>query len=232
MKLKSFAKRMNIESDFYSFNPLYSSFLQSGVDSNDYETLCLKKGEVLYFQRFNRQGFYFIIEGLAKMELSHPTPRVIRLCKRGDMVGYGSWLVPKTENYKLMALQDTTVQFWTKDASESLQRKSTLVNQLLIEHLAQVILHKDERIASLQGETVENRVAHLLLWLAKNFGRQTAQGLLIDISLDRDCMAQLAGTIPVTLARVLTYFEQEKIILREKRKVLVLNIQELEKKTF
>jgi CRP-like cAMP-binding protein len=219
-------------SNEFSVGPIFLKFAKSGLGKFGelFEVLNQEKGDVFNFRRFGQEGFYLIESGLIKLEIVRPKPRILRLCRPGDLAGYGSWAADPATKYQLVALQDSKVQFWTRSGFEELQRRSPEVNELLIQHLIQIIIHKDERIAALESSKVENRIGHLVSWMAKNFGETMSDGTLIDLQLDRESMAQLAGTTPETLSRVLTQFEEENILRRKRRKLLVLDLGKLSKK--
>lgn len=215
----------------YFVEPEFNKFLKgSQIPAGLYEIVHYKKGETFNFRRLGQNGFYYIADGLLKLEIASPAPRILRLCRPGDLAGFGNWMADLSVRYQLVALTDCEVQFWTKDGFERLQKQFPEISELIIRHLIQVIMHKDERLASLENNSVETRVIHLLIWLAKNYGTKLDDGMLIDVELDRPSMAQLAGTIPVTLSRVLTLLEDDKLLRRRRRQLVVLDLTELQKR--
>jgi len=218
--------------DSYSVQSVFQKFLKSGVNSFEdyYENFTHKKGDVFNLSRMNQKGFYFILSGLIKLEMVSPTPRIIRLCKTGDLVGYGNWLTDSTTKYRLVALQDCVVQFWSHKGFEEARLASPELSDLVIRHLVQVVLHKDERLASLENSSVEERVKSLLKWMGRNFGTKSDEGILIDIHLDRESMAQLAGTVSETFSRVLTLLEHDGIISRKGRQIVITDLDGLNEK--
>ena len=64
-----------------------------------------------------------------------------------------------------------------------------------------------ERYRELATERVGRRVAHALMRLARQAGWQTDEGLLIDMPLSRQDLAQMTGTTLYTVSRVLSGWE-------------------------
>ena len=69
---------------------------------------------------------------------------------------------------------------------------------------------------------VHDRLQQLLIWLAGKFGRNVEQGQLIDLRLTHQEIAEVVGTTRVTVTRLLSQFEQEGIIYRPRRHLIVL----------
>ncbi len=66
----------------------------------------------------------------------------------------------------------------------------------------------------------------LLSWLAKRFGRNAAQGQLIDLRLTHQDLSELLGSTRVTVTRLLSQFEQQGLIQRLPLHRIVLKEEE------
>ncbi|NCJ08303.1 helix-turn-helix domain-containing protein [Synechococcales cyanobacterium C] len=66
-----------------------------------------------------------------------------------------------------------------------------------------------------------------LNWLARKFGREVAQGHLVDLRLTHQNIADLIGLTRVTVTRVLNQLEQQGLIERRSRQQLIVNESEL-----
>lgn len=95
--------------------------------------------------------------------------------------------------------------------------------------LLRIINLKDRRIVGLEHHSAKNRVASLLLSLIEKFGEPSKHGTKLNVELDRKTMAGLAGTVVETFSRIITDLEDEKVILRERRKITVLNKEHLKR---
>jgi CRP-like cAMP-binding protein len=77
------------------------------------------------------------------------------------------------------------------------------------------------RLRELSTETVERRIAHALLRLARQAGRRTAQGTEICFPLSRQDIAELSGTTLHTVSRTLSAWEKDGIVSSAHRHVVV-----------
>lgn len=88
-----------------------------------------------------------------------------------------------------------------------------------------VLLHAqqtEELLRIVRQERMHCRLQELLVWLARKFGRPVPSGLLIDLRLTHQAIAEAIGTTRVTVTRLLNQFEREGSISRFKRHYIVL----------
>jgi CRP-like cAMP-binding protein len=77
------------------------------------------------------------------------------------------------------------------------------------------------RLREVSTETVERRIAHALLRLARQAGRRTAEGTEICFPLSRQDIAELAGTTLHTVSRTLSAWEKDGIVSSAHRHVVI-----------
>jgi CRP-like cAMP-binding protein len=62
-----------------------------------------------------------------------------------------------------------------------------------------------------------------LAWLGDKFGRQVKQGKLIELPLTHQELADIMGTTRVTVTRLINQLEQEGIISRPRRHIIIVH---------
>lgn len=80
----------------------------------------------------------------------------------------------------------------------------------------------DELLRILRIERMYYRLYQLLLWLGNKFGDRVAEGILINIRLTHQELADLIGSTRVTVTRLLNQLETEQKILRPGRFNIIL----------
>jgi CRP-like cAMP-binding protein len=85
-----------------------------------------------------------------------------------------------------------------------------------------------ERYRELATERVERRVARALLRLVEQASRHVDSGLLIDLSLSRQDLAEMTGTTLYTVSRILSGWERENLVAVGRGQVVVRYRQGLE----
>jgi|SRR5688572_9340866 len=83
-------------------------------------------------------------------------------------------------------------------------------------------LHELEvRYRQLATEKVERRVARALLRLVQQAGRPIEAGVLIDLPLSRDDIAQMTGTTLYTVSRIVSRFETDGLLEAGRQRVVI-----------
>ena len=73
---------------------------------------------------------------------------------------------------------------------------------------------------------IREKVAESFVYLNEVFGTDPSTKKL-NVELDRQEIADVAGTTPEQVSRQLSDFEDEKLILRKKREIQILNVKGL-----
>jgi CRP-like cAMP-binding protein len=75
----------------------------------------------------------------------------------------------------------------------------------------------------MSSEQVEQRIAHVLLRLAKQAGRKTAAGVEIDFPISRQDVAEMTGTTLHTVSRILSAWEQRGLVEGGRQRIVLRN---------
>jgi len=181
-------------------------------------------GEKLSFQENKEDGFYCVQQGHGQVGYADDYKSgVVRICGPGDLIGYET----SSGKIQALALDQMKVCFFPRNSFLNLQKNNSDIANGVIQSLVRIIGVKNERIIGLENHSIKNRIAATLVSLMKKFGTPSEYGTLIDLKIDRKTLAKLAGTVVESLARILTEFENEKIIVREGRKIHVADKEKL-----
>ena len=93
--------------------------------------------------------------------------------------------------------------------------------------LATRIQEFQDRFREIATERVERRIARALLRLASQTGRKLEQGILIDISLTRQDLAEMTGTTLYTVSRTLSQWEKDGLVSSQREQVTILSPHKL-----
>jgi CRP-like cAMP-binding protein len=66
-----------------------------------------------------------------------------------------------------------------------------------------------------------------LLRLVRQLGRRTDEGILIDIPLSRQDLAEMTGTTLYTVSRILSHWEQQGLVITGRERVTLCKSHEL-----
>ena len=165
---------------------------------------------VLTFNKEKGSGLYRINDGFARLRLS------VRGQERSiSILGPGQLLISlpplAARSPVVTALTDLVLEFHPVRGGIDVLRK------------LETSLHETaERIWGLQSRSVRAKVAATLLSLPKEWREGGIE------HLDRKTLAELSGTSPETLARIITDLELDKIVERRGRDLFILDSPRLE----
>jgi CRP-like cAMP-binding protein len=119
------------------------------------------------------------------------------------------------------AVEDSTAWAWEAAALRALAEKEPAIalnaSQLISNYMTEV----QDRYRELATEKVERRIARTLLRLASQSGRRVTEGLLIDIPLTRQDLAQMTGTTLFTVSRTLSEWERQGLLRTGRERVVI-----------
>ena len=78
-----------------------------------------------------------------------------------------------------------------------------------------------ERYRQLATERVERRLARTLIRLAAQAGKKIPDGVLIDLTLTRQDLAEMSGTTLFTVSRILSAWEDKGLVLLGRERVVI-----------
>ena len=85
-----------------------------------------------------------------------------------------------------------------------------------------------ETVRQLSAYSVEQRIASALLKLAEKVGEQQTEGLLIQVPLSRQDLAEMTGITTETASRVMSQFQKDGFIRTGRQWIAITNAAELE----
>lgn len=83
------------------------------------------------------------------------------------------------------------------------------------------------RLREVSTQSVERRVAHTILRLVRQFGREGSLGTTIGVSLRRKDIADIAGTTLYSVSRALTNWEKRGLLFTRDQTLTVTKLKDL-----
>ena len=84
-------------------------------------------------------------------------------------------------------------------------------------------IHQVQELLSILSNPAQQKLWKFLKFLAQKFGVEVEQGQLIPLLLSHEEIAETINTTRVTVTRSIQQFEQEGLLLRQKRQLVLLN---------
>ena len=185
----------------------------------------LDKGAFFFHQEETAVAFYIVVEG--RVRLSQLTPEghqvIIRFLGPGD--GMGIIVVLSNTIYPLSAevTADCTALKWDYEATVKLMKDFPQLALNGLRLVANRFQELQNRYRELATERVERRVARAVLRLARQTGKRTEHGVLLDLPLSRQDLGEMTGTTLYTVSRILSNWEQQGLIETGREQVTIIN---------
>jgi CRP-like cAMP-binding protein len=125
----------------------------------------------------------------------------------GDLIGYP---LSKVQPYQIECL--TSVE------------ASIIPPHLWHQHTNALLSHiqnSEELLSIVHRKPISLRLWQFLIWLSEKFGRNVEQGKLIDLNVTHQEISEVLNTTRVTVTRLLQQFEEEKALVRYKRRIIL-----------
>lgn len=183
----------------------------------------LERGAVLFNQGDPATQCYVLESGRMRLVQLHPDGRVVihRILTPGEFFGGIAALGDEAYPVSAEAVEASTVLGWSKEAMRRILSAHPPVALNLLRLQARRIQELQERINELAWDRVERRVARAVLRLARQVGRRTEEGVLLDLPLSREDLANLTGTTLYTTSRILSQWEQRGIVRAGRQRLVI-----------
>jgi CRP-like cAMP-binding protein len=121
------------------------------------------------------------------------------------------------------AMEDVAVVAILRPDFFRLLEKYPSVALAVISELSRRLRNANDLVHSLAVERVERRIARMLLKLAAATAQRNTNGLVIDLPLTRQDIADMTGTTVETAIRVMSRFRKQGLITTERGRVVILD---------
>lgn len=224
MKTRSPAELKSLTTGLHKaapFSALQPADLPTALDSAIRQKA--SAGDFVMMQGEAADRIFYLIDG--KLRLSQITPDgqqvVMRLLNSGSL--FGLIAVSEGMEYPIsaQALGDCDLLVWTGADLRALIQQYPQMTGQVISYLAGAVREFQTRFTELATERVERRLARSLLRLAGQTGVKTAEGVLIDLPLSRQDLAEMSGTTLFTTSRIISQWEQQGLVLAGRERVTI-----------
>jgi CRP-like cAMP-binding protein len=203
--------------------PELESIYQVGRDCQ------LKQGLYFFLQGDPADTMYVLMRGQVKMTQIAPDGQqvLIRLVVPREEFAAVAVLSGFTYSLSAQAVEDCVTLAWNKETITHLFSAYPRLSLNVLHLLAERFKELQERYRELATERVEQRLASALLRLERQAGCGVNGGVLINLYLSRQDLAELTGTTHYTVSRILSQWEQQGLVETGRARVVILNSQAL-----
>ena len=178
----------------------------------------------MYFREGEPAHTFFVLD-TGSVKLTQLTPEghqvVLRLVGPGDAFGGVAAFGGATYPVSAEAVTDSTALEWSGEVMSALMERHPKLALNALRFVAGRLHDLQIQYRQLATEKVERRVARALLRLVQQAGRRIESGVLIDLPLSREDIAQMTGTTLFTVSRIISRFESEGLLEAGRQRVVI-----------
>jgi CRP/FNR family transcriptional regulator, nitrogen oxide reductase regulator len=209
---------------------LKNTSLFSGLKQDELERVA----QAARIRKVDNQGFFFmeqdpaeslyiLLEG--RIRLVQVTPGgqqvIMRYISPVEEFGVIAMLSGAVYPVSAQAVDDSIALYWNKASLKELMEHIPGVAINALQTLADRVSEFQDRIRELTTERVERRIARALLRLAQQTGRKVEDGVLVDLLITRQDIAEMTGTTIFTVSRTMSQWETQGIIKSGREKIII-----------
>jgi CRP/FNR family transcriptional regulator len=194
---------------------------------NSRKEILYKKGEVIAEEGNVIEEFLYLKTGLLKVYRKGRgnKDQIIRIAGASDFVSLLSMFSNEKYKYSLSALEDTIVCVVDAEKIKNLVRTN---GEFALDVIGRMSYTYDEIIDStyrIRQKQLRGRIAHILLY----FSNTVYKNDRFELPLSRREIAELINMTTENVIRILSEFRKDKIIQIEKKTIIIIDKERLEK---
>lgn len=183
------------------------------------------KGQAIFEQEYEAHFFFLLLDGHVRVVKSTPEGQevIVRYISPGELIGIAHALGRTTYPASAIAAADCVVLAWPSSLWSEFAAAFPNFGANTYKTVGSRLQDAHTLVVEMSTEQVDQRVAHALLKLVKQSGKQTPDGLLIDFPISRQDIAEMTGTTLHTVSRLLTAWEERGLVKSGRQKVTVVD---------
>ncbi len=191
-----------------------------------------KKGELLVLEGEALNSLVIINEGQVKAFRTTQEGReqILHIFSEGDFFGERNLLRDQASAYSIEALEETHICLIHKRQFQILVQAYPDIALKVMEELCQRLDRLENTVETMGTRTVEARVSAVLLEFANKYGKPHPKGLMIELPLNREGIANYIGLTRETVSRKMSLLQEEGVLeMIGNKKVILLDRPALER---
>jgi CRP/FNR family transcriptional regulator len=215
---------------------LAQTALFAGLDEVTLKTLAertvhrrYRKGSVIFVQGEQGDRCFTITDGAVKISAYHSDGReaVLAVLGPGDVFGELSLFDSAPRSADATAIEDTELLSLDAQALTEAIVAQPELGLALLRVFGRRLRHSNEALQDIAFFDVPGRVARRLADLADAHGVRDEQGVLIDLAISQESLAQMVGATRESVNKALSLLRRRGLVSRVGRRYLVTDVEGL-----
>lgn len=211
--------------------PLFANLAPADLDDllREAHAVHYDKNSVVFEEGQEADSFFVLLHGHVRATKVTPDGQqvVVRYVTPGEVFGVAMAIGLARYPATAMAVDDSVALVWPAAIWPRLVEKHPALATNTLQTVGNRLQDTHTRVIEMSTEQVERRVAHALLRLTQQAGRQIESGVEIDFPISRQDIAEMTGTTLHTVSRILSAWEQQGLIDGGRQRIVVRDPKKL-----
>lgn len=182
-----------------------------------------EEGSFFFMEGNPARHLYVLLEGRVKLTQVTPDGQqvILEYASANQAIAVLALLEEIRYPVSAEAAEDSKALAWDRESLDLLMKRHP---QIAINALHVVVQHTKEfqrQVRDLSTKRVARRIASTLTRLARQAGTKVKEGVLIDLPLTRQDIAEMSGTTLYTVSRVLRKWEEQGLIRSSRAQITI-----------
>jgi CRP/FNR family transcriptional regulator len=190
-----------------------------------------QRDDYIFFEGDTPEWLHIVREGKVKLVKHSDSGKdvILHIFAPGDMFGEFALFDRKPYPTSAQAMEPSAILKLSRKEFLLFFGRHPFVATEMIMELGRQLQEAHATIKSLAVDRVEQRIANILVKLAGKLGNPEGAGIVLNLALTRQDLADMGGTTVETTIRVMSRFTKKKIIKPANGKILILDLQALQR---
>jgi CRP/FNR family cyclic AMP-dependent transcriptional regulator len=211
--------------------PLFATLSEAEFKSleNIFQVKNFRKNQIIFLEEETGNYMYIVLTGKVKVTKSTAGGKesILAIHQPGDFFGEMALLDGKTSPATVSAMEDCRIAIiFNADFQRLLMSNEKVVRQI-VQVLCSRLRSVWSQIQDLSYSTADDRIRAGILQLSRKHGVQDARGIIIDLKITHQELAELVGTSRETVTRTLARLQKKGVLQLDQRRIVLLRPKEL-----
>ena len=187
------------------------------------------KGAHIFREGEEAHSFFLLLDGYVRVVKLAPDGEqvIVRFIASGELLGIAKAIGRDSYPANAVAAADCVLLAWPSRSWDGIIAAHPGFATNTYAMVGKRLLDTQDKVVELATERVERRVANAVLNLAKNTGKATDEGILIDFLISRQDISEMTGTTLHTVSRLLSSWEAKGWIKSGRQRITLIESQTL-----
>jgi CRP/FNR family transcriptional regulator len=184
-----------------------------------------RKGEIVFSEGDDGNGFYIVREGRLKVSKISPEgkEKILHIFGPGQPVGEVPVFIGENFPASAEAIENCRLLFFPRDAFARLIERHPSLSMNMLGILSRRLRDFSSQIEQLSLKEVPGRLASYLVDLSREQNKED----IVELNVSKTQLASLLGTIPETLSRIFLKMSEQQLIGVEGKRIRIRNLEGL-----